>query len=48
MSLLILGLMISYGVSSIVSILIYYSMADRLQVFLTGLLGILERLPWAN
>ena len=39
MSLLILGLMISYGVSSIVSILIYYSMADRLQVFFNWSFG---------
>ena len=39
MSLLILGLMISYGFSSIVSILIYYSMADRLQVFFNWSFG---------
>jgi iron complex transport system permease protein len=39
MSLLILGLMISYGVSSIVSILIYHSMADRLQVFFNWSFG---------
>ena len=38
-SLLILGLMISYGVSSIVSILIYYSMANRLQVFFNWSFG---------
>ncbi len=48
MSLLILGLMISYGVGAIVSILIFYSMADRLQSFFNWSFGNFSSVTWTH
>ncbi len=48
MSLLILGLMISYGVGAIVSILIFYSMADRLQSFFNWSFGNFGSVTWTH
>lgn len=48
MSLLILGLMISYGVGAIVSILIFYSMADRLQSFFNWSFGNFSSVTWSH
>lgn len=48
MSLLILGLMISYGVGSLVSILMFYSMADRLQSFFNWSFGSFGSVTWTQ
>ena len=48
MSLLILGLMISYGVGSIVSLLMFYSMADRLQAFFFWSYGNFGNMTWSQ
>ena len=46
MSLLILGLMISYGVGAIVSMLMFFSMADRLQAFFFWSYGNFGTMTW--
>lgn len=46
MSLLILGLMISYGVGAIVSLLMFFSMADRLQAFFFWSYGNFGTMTW--
>jgi len=48
MSLLILGLMISYGVGSVVSILMFYSMAERLQSFFNWSFGNFGSVTWSQ
>ncbi len=48
MSLLILGLMISYGIGSIVSLLMFYSMADRLQAFFFWSYGNFGNMTWSQ
>ncbi|MEM7792368.1 MAG: iron ABC transporter permease [Verrucomicrobiota bacterium] len=48
MSLLIIGLMISYAVSSLVSILIFFSMAERLQSFLNWSFGDFGSVGWLH
>ena len=48
MSLLILGLMLSYGIGSIVSILMYYSMAERLQSFFNWSFGNFSAVTWSQ
>lgn len=48
MSLLILGLMISYSVGAMVSILIFYSMADRLQSFFNWSFGNFGSVTWPH
>lgn len=46
MSVLIIGLMISYTVGAIVSILIFFSMADRLQSFMSWSFGDYSSVSW--
>ncbi len=48
MSLLILGLMLSYGFGSIVSILMYYTMAERLQSFFNWSFGNFSAVTWSQ
>lgn len=48
MSLLILGLMISYGIGAIVSLLMFYSMADRLQAFFFWSYGNFGNMTWSQ
>ena len=48
MSLLILGLMISYAVSALVSILMFFSMAERLQSFLNWSFGQYSNVSWSH
>lgn len=48
MSLLILGLMLSYAIGAIVSILMFYSMAERLQSFFTWSFGEFGNVTWAQ
>ncbi len=48
MSLLILGLMISYGVGSVVSIMMFYSMAERLQSFFNWSFGNFGSVTWGQ
>jgi len=48
MSLLILGLMISYAVGAIVSILMFFSMAERLQSFFTWSFGEFGNVTWGQ
>ena len=48
MSLLILGLMISYGIGSLVSILMFYSMAERLQSFFSWSFGNFGNITWSQ
>ncbi|MDE0766904.1 MAG: iron ABC transporter permease [Opitutaceae bacterium] len=48
MSLLILGLMISYGIGSLVSILMFYSMAERLQSFFSWSFGNFGNMTWSQ
>lgn len=48
MSLLILGLMLSYGVGAIVSILMYFSMAERIQSFFTWSYGSFGNVAWSQ
>lgn len=48
MSLLILGLMISYGVGAIVSMLMFFSMADRLQAFFFWSYGNFGTITWSQ
>lgn len=46
MSLLIIGLMISYAISSLVSILMFFSMAEQLQSFLNWSFGDFGNVSW--
>jgi len=48
MSLLILGLMISYAVGAVVSILMFFSMAERLQSFFTWSFGEFGNVTWGQ
>ncbi|MBC2607731.1 FecCD family ABC transporter permease [Pelagicoccus albus] len=48
MSLLILGLMMSYAVGSIVSILMFYSMAERIQSFFSWSYGTFGNVAWSH
>lgn len=48
MSILILGLMISYTVGAIVSLLMFFSMAERLQSFLTWSFGQFGNVTWGQ
>jgi iron complex transport system permease protein len=48
MSLLILGLMISYAVGAIVSILMFFSMPEKLQSFLTWSFGQFGNVTWSQ
>lgn len=48
MSLLILGLMLSYAVGSIVSILMFYSMAERIQAFFSWSYGTFGNVTWSQ
>ncbi len=48
MSLLILGLMLSYGIGAIVSILMFYSMAERLQSFFSWSFGNFSGVTWSQ
>lgn len=48
MSVLIIGLMISYTVGAIVSILMFFSMADRLQSFMTWSFGDYSTVSWSH
>ena len=48
MSVLIIGLMISYTVGALVSILMYFSMAERLQSFLSWSFGDYGNVSWAQ
>ncbi|MEM8867993.1 MAG: iron ABC transporter permease [Verrucomicrobiota bacterium] len=48
MSLLIIGLMLSYAISSLVSILMFFSMAERLQSFLNWSFGDFGNVSWAQ
>ncbi len=48
MSLLILGLMLSYAVGAIVSILMFFSMAERLQSFFTWSFGQFGNVTWGQ
>ena len=46
MSILILGLMISYGVGAVVSLLMFFSMPEKLQSFLTWSFGHFGNVTW--
>lgn len=48
MSLLILGLMLSYAIGAVVSILMFYSMAERLQSFFSWSFGDFGNVTWAQ
>jgi iron complex transport system permease protein len=48
MSLLILGLMISYAVGAVVSILMFFSMPEKLQSFLTWSFGQFGNVTWSQ
>lgn len=48
MSLLILGLMLSYAVSAVVSILMFYSMAERIQSFFAWSYGTFGNVAWSQ
>ncbi|MDQ8203138.1 iron ABC transporter permease [Pelagicoccus sp. SDUM812003] len=48
MSLLILGLMMSYAVGSVVSILMFYSMAERVQSFFSWSYGSFANVTWTQ
>jgi iron complex transport system permease protein len=48
MSVLIIGLMISYTVGAIVSILMYFSMAERLQSFISWSFGDYGNVSWSQ
>lgn len=48
MSVLIIGLMISYTVGAIVSILMFFSMADRLQSFMNWSFGDYSNVSWSH
>ncbi|MCH6256838.1 iron ABC transporter permease [Puniceicoccaceae bacterium K14] len=48
MSLLILGLMLSYAIGAIVSILMFYAMAERLQSFFTWSFGEFGNVTWSQ
>jgi len=48
MSVLIIGLMISYTVGALVSILMYFSMAERLQSFLSWSFGDYGNVSWSH
>lgn len=48
MSLLILGLMISYAVGAVVSILVFYSMAERVQSFFAWSYGYFGNVTWGQ
>lgn len=48
MSLLILGLMLSYAVGSVVSILMFYSMAERIQSFYAWSYGTFGNVAWSH
>ncbi len=48
MSVLIIGLMISYTVGALVSILMYFSMAERLQSFLSWSFGDYGNVSWTH
>ncbi len=48
MSVLIIGLMISYTVGALVSILMFFSMAERLQSFLSWSFGDYGNVSWSN
>ncbi len=48
MSLLILGLMISYAIGAFVSILMFFSMAERLQSFLNWSFGDYGNVSWSH
>lgn len=48
MSVLIIGLMISYTVGALVSILMYFSMAERLQSFLSWSFGDYGNVSWSQ
>ncbi|WP_309027834.1 FecCD family ABC transporter permease [Pelagicoccus enzymogenes] len=48
MSLLILGLMLSYAVGAVVSVLMFYSMAERLQSFFAWSYGTFGNVAWSH
>ena len=48
MSLLILGLMLSYAVGAVVSILMFYSMAERIQSFFAWSYGTFGNVAWSH
>ena len=48
MTLLILGLMIGYGVSAIVSVLIYFSIAEQVQAYIAWTFGSFGGTTWAE
>ncbi len=48
MSLLILGLMLSYAIGAVVSILMFYAMAERLQSFFTWSFGEFGNVTWSQ
>ena len=48
MSLLILGLMMSYGVGALVSIMMFFSMAERLQSFFSWSFGSFGNVTWSQ
>ncbi len=48
MSLLILGLMLSYAVGAVVSILMFYSMAERIQSFYSWSYGSFANVTWSQ
>lgn len=48
MSLLILGLMLSYAVGAVVSILMFYSMAERIQSFFAWSYGTFGNVTWSQ
>jgi len=48
MSLLILGLMLSYAIGAMVSILMFYAMAERLQSFFTWSFGEFGNVSWSQ
>lgn len=48
MTLLILGLMLSYAIGAVVSILMFYAMADRLQSFFTWSFGEFGNVTWSQ
>ncbi|MBL4576193.1 MAG: iron ABC transporter permease [Opitutaceae bacterium] len=48
MSLLILGLMLSYAIGAVVSILMFYSMAERIQSFFSWSYGSFANVTWTQ